>query len=73
MDHNKEFTKFLLSTNESNVKFILIKNSNKENEKIVEFGVDLGDLVYICDDMSKARIKNYPILIFLQKLHYYTI
>jgi hypothetical protein len=75
MERNKEVTKFLMTTNESNVKFILIKNSindSDEQEKIVEFGVDLGELVYFCDDMSKARIKHYPIIIFEFTEGFYT-
>lgn len=33
-------------------------------EKIEEFGVDMGELVFLCEDLSKARIKSYPIIIF---------
>ena len=72
MDYNKELTKFIMNTTETNVKFILIKKSESDNEKIVEFGVDLGELVYFCEDMSKGRIKNYPIIIFEFTEGFYT-
>lgn len=41
-------------------------------EKIVEFSVDMGELIYFCEDMSKARIKNYPIIIFEFTEGFYT-
>lgn len=64
--------KFLLSTSDTNVKFVLIKKNNDENERIVEFTVDLGELVLLCEDLSKARIKNYPIIIFEFTEGFYT-
>ena len=71
--NNKEISNFLLNTSETNVKFVLIKNSFIcQDERIVEFGVDLGELILFCDDMSKARIKSYPIIVFEFTKGFYT-
>ena len=71
--NNKEISNFLLNTSETNVKFVLIKNSFIcQDERIVEFGVDLGELILFCDDMSKARIKSYPIIVFEFTEGFYT-
>jgi hypothetical protein len=51
-----------MTSSETRVKYTLIGATS--NEKIVEFVVDMGDLVFLCDEFSKARIKNYPIIIF---------
>jgi hypothetical protein len=44
----------------------------ESSEKIVEFSVDMGELIFFCEDMSKARIKNYPIIIFEFTEGFYT-
>jgi hypothetical protein len=61
--------KVRLFIKKASVKFILLKNLS---EKIFEFGVDLGDLIFLCSDLSKARIKNYPIIIFEFTEGFYT-
>jgi hypothetical protein len=45
-----------MSTTNPNVKFILM---TRNNNKLIEFSVDMGELLYICND-----VLNYIFLIF---------